>query len=183
MSAVDTALKVAKYVAVAGVAYAGFKFAMKVKDKVEAGAETVKALADTAMEVVTEDLNPVSPKNVVYSGVNSVAQQVTNDPSWNLGSKLWEWFNPAQVAKEKGLLTGASVSDVQQQAQMIQNDDFRRAEITAQNIQAAAEEQADAKMSRSKTAFRLSEIIDQNKPGTTDYGSFLRNLDRVRNSS
>jgi hypothetical protein len=176
---------IAKFAAVGGVAFLGLRIALKAKDALDAGADVAKAVADAVTQVVTEDLNPASDKNVVYRGVNSIGTQITQDSSFNLGNKLWEWFNPAQVAKEKGLLSGASPSNVQEQNQLldIQNDEFRAAEITAQNLAAKAEDAVEEQMSRSKTNFRISEIIEQKNPSQTDWGKFQQNLSRARNSS
>lgn len=46
-----------------------------------------------AKKVVTEDLNPVSDKNLAYRATNAVTQAATGDKDTSLGSKVYDWFN------------------------------------------------------------------------------------------
>lgn len=78
---------------------------------VDAGAAAGAAVAAAAKKVVTEDLNPVSDKNVAYTASNYIGSQVTGDTSFNLGSRIFEWLNPAAVAAENKVL-GSGTSDV-----------------------------------------------------------------------
>jgi hypothetical protein len=56
-------------------------------------------------------VSPFNPNNIFYGGVNSAGASLTGDPSWNLGARLWEMFNPDQVARERDMLTGAAPVD------------------------------------------------------------------------
>jgi len=47
------------------------------------------AIADAAGAA----LNPASPDNLAYRGVNGIGAAVTGDDSWNLGGAVWELFN------------------------------------------------------------------------------------------
>lgn len=71
-----------KYVAAAAVIGAAY-----LVYKASQGAQAVK-------EIITEDLNPTSDKNVVYKGVNAVGASVTGDQGFTLGGWLFCKFNP-----------------------------------------------------------------------------------------
>jgi hypothetical protein len=56
-------------------------------------------------------VSPFNPNNIFYGGVNNAGASLTGDPSWNLGARLWEMFNPDQVAAERAMLNGAAPAD------------------------------------------------------------------------
>ncbi|HYC45381.1 MAG TPA: hypothetical protein VED01_07815 [Burkholderiales bacterium] len=80
-------------IAAGAAAYLGLRY----------GRQAVSA-ASSALEAI----NPASSNNLAYRGANSIVQTVTNDPYATLGTKVWEWMNPASVAAEKMMLTGES---------------------------------------------------------------------------
>lgn len=43
---------------------------------------------------VGEALNPTSDQNLAYRSVNGVGSALSGDPSWSLGSWLYDVFNP-----------------------------------------------------------------------------------------
>ena len=47
-----------------------------------------------AASAVGNAVNPTSDKNLAYRGVNGVGAVLTGDPSWSLGSWLYDVFNP-----------------------------------------------------------------------------------------
>lgn len=47
-------------------------------------------LGAVAAEVVTTDLNPASPDNIVNRGVSSVGEAVTGKQGWNLGGAIYD---------------------------------------------------------------------------------------------
>ena len=54
-------------------------------------------------------LNPASPDNAVYSGVNGVGASVSGDPNFDLGIWIYDVFHPAQTLSEEQLAqTGQS---------------------------------------------------------------------------
>lgn len=69
----------------------------------------VKRGADKAAQVIKEDLNPASDKNIVYGGVNSVGEAVTGDKDFSLGSWLYEVLNPEQAAKDNSITDPVTV--------------------------------------------------------------------------
>lgn len=44
-------------------------------------------------ETVGAAVNPASPDNLAYRGVNGLGAAVTGDDAWNLGGAVWELFN------------------------------------------------------------------------------------------
>lgn len=171
---------VLKYSALIGVAFVATKFALKVAEGVKAGKEVLGAVTDTLVKTVTEDLNPASDKNVVYSAVNAAGRQITSDPSFNLGGSLWEFWNGKEFARKAGLAPDSSdTANTSKQIEQMEKaqDDFRRAEIKAENTEAAKAAATEEQMSRSKTNFRLSEITQQNgSPYTTDFDRLLQTI-------
>jgi len=71
--------------AVAG--YAAYRLFTAAKD----GAEKV---GQVAREIVMEDLNPASDKNIVYGAVNKVTQAATGNTVDTFGTWLYGVFNP-----------------------------------------------------------------------------------------
>lgn len=53
------------------------------------------AVADTAKQVITKDLNPASDQNLAYRGVNGVGAAVSGDSSWTLGGWIYDITHPA----------------------------------------------------------------------------------------
>lgn len=49
-------------------------------------------LVDTAKKVVTEDLNPASDKNIVYSAFNTTNEK--GEVTESLGTRIYNWFHP-----------------------------------------------------------------------------------------
>lgn len=47
-----------------------------------------------AAEATAQAVNPTSDQNLAYRGVNAVGAAVSGDPSWSLGSWLYDVFNP-----------------------------------------------------------------------------------------
>ena len=54
----------------------------------------LKREAAAAAQAVGQAINPASDQNMAYRGVNSVGAVLTGDPSWSLGSWLYDLFNP-----------------------------------------------------------------------------------------
>jgi hypothetical protein len=159
----ETLGNVASFVAVVGAGVVAYKLYKGAEKLVAGGAKVGDAVIATVKKTVAEDLNPASDKNLVYSGINHVAQVATDDPNWNLGGRLWEFWNRDKVAKERALtapVSAADASNVARQVEMMElaQDNFRRSEISAENDAARGVEE---QMSRSKNAFRLSEIREQ----------------------
>lgn len=84
--------------ALAGVAVAGW-----VAWKVYKGAG---AAADVAKQVVTQDLNPASDKNIAYRGVNAAGAALTGNASFSLGSWLYDVMHPSQLDPTAPTLIG-----------------------------------------------------------------------------
>lgn len=53
--------------------------------------------AERVKEVVTEDLNPASTENVVYSGVNAIGASVTGNEGFSLGGWIYDKLNPGEA--------------------------------------------------------------------------------------
>lgn len=79
----------------------------------EAAGNATEKVIQVAKKVVTEDLNPVSDKNIVYAVANTAGSVVTGDADFSLGVKIWEWLNPGKVAAEKAAIapTALKVAD------------------------------------------------------------------------
>jgi hypothetical protein len=55
--------------------------------------EAIAEAAGDAARAVGNAVNPASPENLAYRGVNGIGAAVTGDDSWNLGGAVWELFN------------------------------------------------------------------------------------------
>jgi len=53
-------------------------------------------------------VNPADRENVINQGVQKVGEAVTGDDHFNLGSRLFELFNPEVVRRENEVLRGDS---------------------------------------------------------------------------
>jgi hypothetical protein len=84
---------------VAGLGIAAGVLAIYAARKIEGETRETWKLAG---EVVTHELNPTSPDNLAYRGVNSVGKIISADPQFSLGVWAWELLNPSQVARERG---------------------------------------------------------------------------------
>lgn len=83
----------------------GFILLWIIERQVKAG---VTAAADATGNFVSTKLNPASDKNVIYTGVNSLIGDVTGNPNFNLGSALYNWWNPGVQSTGPGQATGAT---------------------------------------------------------------------------
>ena len=104
-----TALQAAGIVAAGVVAYLVISRTMK------AGGDAVKAVK----QVIAEDLNPTSDKNLAYRAATALGNSVSTDgQDKSLGARIWEWANPGKVAQENAALGGntAHVSNTKLQA-------------------------------------------------------------------
>ena len=74
--------------------------------------QTAKAYdsVSTAVEhTVTTTLNPASPENAVYSGVNAAGSALTGQSSFDLGTWVYDVFHPGQsLTEEQAAQTGQS---------------------------------------------------------------------------
>jgi hypothetical protein len=52
-------------------------------------------------------INPTNPDNVFYGGVNAVGQSVTGQADWSLGTSIYNWLHPNELA-ELGLTPRAA---------------------------------------------------------------------------
>jgi NADPH-dependent glutamate synthase beta subunit-like oxidoreductase len=159
-------MEFAKWAAVIGGGFVAVRVALKARDAIAAGADTVKAVKDAVVESVKTDLNPASTKNIVYRGVNATAAAVTNDPEWNLGVKIWEWLNPEKLAAEKRILGPSTPSNTQQQIELMglgPNPHVAANWDAMAASDAAVLKQVDEKMSNQRSAFRAAEIKAQNE--------------------
>lgn len=159
-----------KIAAILGVGFVAVRAAMKVRDAVAAGGEFASSAADVVKKIATEDLNPASDKNVVYTAVNGLGTLVTKDQNFTLGGWLHD-----KIHGPIDLSTPSNVARQREQFQ-IENDDFRRTEITAQNLEAKTEQAAEEQMSRNRSNFRLSEISQQNGYTPTSWDAFLQTI-------
>jgi hypothetical protein len=50
-------------------------------------------------------INPANPENIFALTANSAVRAVTAEPDATLGTKLWEWLHPDQVAAERAMFT------------------------------------------------------------------------------
>lgn len=136
-------------------AYKIFKTVSKVSD---AGGKLVDGLTVGVKELITKDLNPASPENVIYRGVNVLTggDNKTN----SLGTRIYDFFNPEKAA----------VIPVKDNAQT----QFRRRELMLQAENDAIIAVEENKMSDRRNAFRLSELRQEPiRQYTTDYESFV----------
>lgn len=70
-----------------------------------AGGMFAYLVARDALPKIGQAVDITSPENVAYKGTTKVVRAVTGDEHATLGTKLWEWLNPAAVQKEKELTT------------------------------------------------------------------------------
>ena len=54
----------------------------------------------------TGAFDPMNPNNAAYSAVNAFGAKLTNNPDFNLGSGMFEWFNPGAAAAERAAIYG-----------------------------------------------------------------------------
>lgn len=71
------------------------------------------AVADTAKQVITKDLNPASDQNLAYRGVNGLGAAITGDNSWSLGGWIYDITHPADVAATTGAATAPTFTQDQ----------------------------------------------------------------------
>ena len=60
-------------------------------------------LADAAGKV-GEAINPTSPNNLAYKGVNALGSWATDNESWNLGGEVYDLFHPPPGTRDTPLL-------------------------------------------------------------------------------
>jgi hypothetical protein len=58
------------------------------------GGVAVYLITKHLLPKVGEAVNPLSDQNLAYKGTNAVGAALTGDPSWSLGSWLYDRFNP-----------------------------------------------------------------------------------------
>lgn len=46
-------------------------------------------------------INPVSDKNLAYTGTNAVGQAIAGDENWTLGTWMFEVLNPQAIERER----------------------------------------------------------------------------------
>lgn len=74
--------------------YVGYKTFKAVKAAGETGGKVADAVVGAVKQVVTEDLNPTSSKNLIYRAVSAAAP---GDSSQPLGAKIYEWTHGDDV--------------------------------------------------------------------------------------
>lgn len=157
-----SAKTVAGYAALIAVGFVAIKVAMKVKDGLDAGGKAVDAVKDAAVKAITEDLNPASDKNIVYSGANAVVSAVAGRET-NVGGEIWEGV---QWLKAKlGMLPNSSdESNTAKQAEnmMKAQEEFRASEMAVAAEAAREAALVEQTIGEKRSAFRLSEITEQN---------------------
>lgn len=142
-------------------AYKIFKTASKISD---AGGKVVDGIAAGVTELITKDLNPASPENVVYRGVNvltggdnsknSIGTRIydydfkTSPNYTGLNKLVYDFFNPEKKP---------SVVPVQENVQT----QFRRQELIQQSENEAIVLAVENKMSDRRNVFRLSELREE----------------------
>lgn len=127
--------KILKYTAVLAGGFCAVRVALKIKD----GLPPVQAVK----KLLTEDLNPASDKNIVYSGavqsaVTWIQDKVMADPV-------------AQMNRQAELRQAQLDNSAKAQ------DNFRAAEIRAENADGAASQAAENQMMKSQDVFRMLE--------------------------
>ena len=50
--------------------------------------------------------DPTSQENLAYKATNAVGAAITNNPVFNAGADLWEWFNPGLTRQESQAIYG-----------------------------------------------------------------------------
>ena len=60
----------------------------------------------------TGAFDPTNPENIAYAGVNAMGAKLTNNPHFNLGASMFEWFNPGRVAAEHAAIYGAPMPEI-----------------------------------------------------------------------
>ncbi len=73
--------------------YAVYKLASAASSAAKTGASVAAAVADEVKTIVTKDLNPVSPENVVYKATNVVTGG--DNSSSSVGTRIYDYFHPA----------------------------------------------------------------------------------------
>lgn len=56
-------------------------------------------------KAIGDAINPVSDKNLAYTGTNAVGAAISGDEHWSLGVAIWEFMNPQAVERERQLFT------------------------------------------------------------------------------
>lgn len=155
---------IAYIVGILGAGFVAFRIYKIASSGVDAGAKVGEAVLQGVKKVVTEDLNPVSDKNVVYSAVTSVVTNATGEEN-SLGTWIYNLTHKDELPPVK---TSAPVD---------KNDDFRRSEIIAENAQAVTSNAQEKIMSDRKTSFRLAELYEA-KPieFESQYDRFMQTL-------
>jgi len=69
-----------------------------------AAAWAAKRAGAAAVNFAGTTLNPASPENFVYGGVNGVGAAVSGNASWSLGTWLAELTRPGMMAAERAAL-------------------------------------------------------------------------------
>lgn len=107
-------MKAIDAVKIGGILFAGVAAYLVVTRTMKAGGDVVAA----AKKVLTEDLNPASPENVVYKAASAAVDKLAGDgEKIPVGVRIWEKLNPEKVQREKDMLGGTSdVSNVKKQA-------------------------------------------------------------------
>lgn len=68
--------------------FAGVAAALRLRKAVDSGAQVIPAAVESAKKVITEDLNPANPGNVVNQAVSKVGAAVTGKSEWSLGGAI-----------------------------------------------------------------------------------------------
>lgn len=178
MSKTVDLIEAAKFASLAALGFVAVRIVMKASDAIKAGANTAAAVVQAAGEVIKTDLNPASDKNLAYTGVNALGSAVTNDPSFNLGNRIWEAFNRDKVAQEKAITQGAPLAsdsaDVTRQ--VAAQEGFRASEIKQEDADGKAAALEDTRQQQAKSNFRLSEINQQDGHTQSSVELFLQRL-------
>lgn len=105
----DTVKYVAYTVAIVAGAWVVYRVVNAVSEK---GTSVATAVKETISDVI-DAVNPASSDNLVYRGVSNVAHFIGGDGTSGqstipLGTRMWEWLNPAAVAKERAMLSNGT---------------------------------------------------------------------------
>jgi hypothetical protein len=69
-------------------------------------------VAEAAAELVTEDLNPASPDNLVNRGLSAIGAAITGEPEWSLGGQVYDWTHTDETDPGRNtLLTAINPAD------------------------------------------------------------------------
>jgi len=143
--------------------FVAFKIYRAASSAVAAGASVGNAIVSGAKSVVTEDLNPMSPKNIVYSGTSKVVSAVTGRDE-SLGTWLYGIFNDEPDINAP---VTHSANDTYDAYDYQGKPPLGAAAVTYNKPQAIQE--------TAQTSFRLSEL---NSTYTTKFDNFLNTLAR-----